>query len=110
MNLTLHVLPMSHPCLTAEAALRRKGLDYERVLLTPGAHGAEMERIYGGRTVPGMLVDGEPVHGSRNILAHLEALEPEPALYPVPIAGAVREAEAWGDLELQDLGRRLPWG
>ena len=29
---------------------------------------------------------------------------------PEPIADAVREAERWGDEELQDLGRRLPWG
>ena len=42
--LTLHVLPPSHPCMTAEAALRRKGLEYERVALTPGPHNEEMER------------------------------------------------------------------
>jgi glutathione S-transferase len=70
-----------------------------------------MERIYGPgrRTVPGLLVDGEPVHGSRAILARLEELAPEPPLFPAPIADRVREAEAWGDRELQDLGRRLPW-
>jgi len=98
--------------MTAEAALRRKGLEYERVALTPGAHNEEMERLYGEgrRTVPGLLVDGEPVHGSRAILARLEELVPEPSLYPEPIADAVREAERWGDEELQDLGRRLPWG
>lgn len=73
-----------------------------------------MQKIYGdGRsTVPGLLVDGEPVHGSRAILARLEELVPEPPLYSRPrsIADAVREAELWGDEELQDLGRRLPWG
>jgi glutathione S-transferase len=111
-TLTLHVLPPSHPCMTAEAALRRKGLEYERVVLTPGEHTAEIERLYGeGRhTVPGLLVDGEPVHGSRPILERLEQLVPDPPLYPEPIAEAVREAEAWGDVELQDLGRRMPWG
>ena len=111
-SLTLHVLPPSHPCMTAEAALRRKGLEYERVALTPGPHVEEMQRIYGeGRhTVPGLLVDGDPVHGSIAILERLEQLVPDPALYPAPIADAVREAERWGDAELQDLGRRLPWG
>jgi glutathione S-transferase len=110
--LTLHVLPPSHPCMTAEAALQLKGLDYQKVSLVPGEHNAEMERLYGEghRTVPGLLIDGEPVHGSRAILARLEALAPTPSLYPEPVAGAVREAEAWGDAELQDLGRRLPWG
>lgn len=111
-QLVLHVLPPSHPSKTAEAALRFKGLDFERVILTPGAHNEEMERLYGEghRTVPGLLVDGEPVHGSRPILARLEELKPEPSLYPDPIAERVREAERWGDEELQDLGRRLPWG
>jgi len=111
-QLTLHVLPPSHPCMAVEAALRRKGLAYEKVSLTPGPHTEEMEQIYGaGRaTVPGMLIDGEPVHGSRPIFARIEELSPEPPLYPGAIADDVREAERWGDDELQDLGRRLPWG
>lgn len=108
-ELVLHVLPPSHPCMTASAALRLKGLEYERVEFAPGPHVEQMRAIYGEErhTVPGMLVDGEPVHGSRAILARLEELVPEPALYP---SDAVREAERWGDEELQDLGRRLPWG
>jgi glutathione S-transferase len=111
-TITFHALPPSHPCMTVEAALRLKGLEYDRIDFQPGPHAEEMERIYGeGRTtVPGVLIDGEPVHGSRPILARLEALAPEPPLYPEPIADAVREAERWGDEELQDLGRRLPWG
>lgn len=110
--LVLHVLPPSHPCKTVEAALNLKGLAYERVDLTPGPHVEEMARLYGegNTTVPGLMIDGEPVHGSRPILARLEQLISEPALYPEPIAEAVREAERWGDEELQDLGRRLPWG
>lgn len=111
-TLTLHVLPPSHPCRAVEAALRFKGLDAEIVTLSAGEHNAAMEEIYGEgrRTVPGLLVDGEPVHGSVAILERLERLAPEPSLYPEPIADAVREAERWGDSELQDLGRRLPWG
>ena len=111
-ELVLHALPPSHPCMTAEAALRLKGLAYERIDFTPGEHTAKMAELYGegNTTVPGLTIDGEPVHGSRTILERLEALEPEPALYPEAIAGAVREAERWGDEELQDLGRRLPWG
>jgi glutathione S-transferase len=110
-SITLHVLPPSHPCMTVEAALRRKGLDFEKVAL-PMPHTEEMERIYGAgnTTVPGMLIDGEPVHRSIPILERLEQVEPDPPLYPEPIATAVHEAERWGDDELQDLGRRLPWG
>lgn len=111
-SLTLHVLPPSHPCMTARVALQQKGLDFEEVALTPGKHVEEMAAIYGeGRTtVPGLLVGDEPVHGTRAITARLEELVPEPPLFPAPIADAVRDAEAWGDEELQDLGRRLPWG
>lgn len=111
-TLTLHALPPSHPCMTAEAALRMKGLVFERVDLVPGRHPEEMEKVYGkgNTTVPGLLVDGEPVHGSRAILERLEQLAPEPALYPADRAERVREAERWGDEQLQDLGRRLPWG
>jgi glutathione S-transferase len=109
-QITLHVLPPSHPCRTAIAALELKGLAFEKVELAPGAHVEEMTRIYGAHTVPGMLVDGEPVHGSRAILARLEELVPDPPLYPAVNDQAVRDAERWGDEELQDLGRRMPWG
>ena len=108
-ELTLHALPPSHPCMTVAAALDYKGLPYERIDFTPGEHVEKMQEIYGqgNSTVPGLLVDGEPVHGSCAILERLEAIAPEPTLYPTP---QVREAELWGDGELQDLGRRLPWG
>lgn len=111
-TITLHALPPSHPCLTAEAALKLKGVDYERVDLQPGAHVEEMQRIYGEglTTVPGAVFDGEPVHSSRGILRRLEEIAPAPPLYPEPVADAVREAERWGDEEFQDLGRRLPFG
>ena len=111
-ELVLHALPPSHPCMTAEAAIRLKGLAYERIDLVPGEHQVKMAEIYGEGhgTVPGLLVDGRPVHGSRPILEQLETLVADPPLYPEPIADAVREAERWGDEELQDLGRRLPWG
>lgn len=108
--ITVHVLPPSHPCKTVLAALRLKGLDFEEVALPmDGSAPATMTELYGeGRaTVPGAIVGGEPVHGSRAILARLDELVPDPPLYP---SDAVREAERWGDEELQDLGRRLPWG
>ena len=109
--ITLHVLPPSHPCRTAEAALTHKGLTYELVNLALGKHQDEIERIYGegNRTVPGMLIGDEDVHGSTSITWRLEELFPERPLYPEPIAASVREAELWADGDFQDLGRRLPW-
>jgi glutathione S-transferase len=50
------------------------------------------------------------VHGSNAILERLEELKPSPALFPDDLGDAVAAAMRWGDEELQDLGRRLPWG
>lgn len=109
-RLVFHVLPPSHPCAAVEAALRLKGLEYEKVELPPGKHIEMMNGLYGAHTVPGMLVDDEPVHGSNPIMERLEQIAPEPSLYPADRAEAVRAAAAWGDAELQPVGRRLPWG
>ena len=110
-EIQLHLLTLSHPCLTAKAALDRKGLAYEEVVMPMGEHHEQMEEIYGegNETVPGMTIDGEKVHGSTAIQARLEELFPGNPLYPEGIADRVREAELWGDGEYQDLGRRLPW-
>ncbi|MEX1140957.1 MAG: glutathione S-transferase family protein [Thermoleophilaceae bacterium] len=111
-DLVLHVIPFSPPCEAVKVALGRKGLEYETVGLTPGPHADEVERVYGEgrRTVPGLLIDGEPVHGSIAIHERLEAMLPQPPLYPEPIADAVRAAERWGDGELQPAMRRMFWG
>ncbi len=111
-RIVLHLLGPSHPCATVEAALKHKGLDYERVELQPGPHVAQMAEVYGAdrTTVPGVLIDDEPVHGSNAILERLEAIAPDPTLFPDALGEKVAEAMRWGDDELQDLGRRLPWG
>jgi glutathione S-transferase len=108
-TLKLHAVPPSHPCMTVAAALELKGLEYERIDFPHTERLERMEAIYGegNSTVPGLLIDEQPVHGSRAILARLEEIAPEPTLFP---SEQVREAERWGDEELQDLGRRLPWG
>ena len=111
-KIILHALPPSHPCMTAEAGLKYKGLEYDRVELTMGSHGTEVDELYGegARTVPGMMIGDEAVHGSVPILRRLEEMVPEKPLYPEPIAEGVRAAEEWADGHFQDLGRRLPWG
>ena len=99
--------------MTAAKALELKGLEYERIDLAPGEpQHEEMARIYGeGKTrVPGLSIGEERVHGSRPILARLDELEPDPPLFPEPIAAAVREAERWGEAEVQNVTRRLFFG
>ncbi|MGE4427344.1 MAG: glutathione S-transferase N-terminal domain-containing protein [Solirubrobacteraceae bacterium] len=111
-KVVLHQLPPSHPCATVRRALTLKGLEYERVDLTFGRHNGEAEAIYGAgaTTVPGVVIDDEPVHGTVAILRRLEELRPDVApLYPAALGTALKDAEEWADGELQDLGRRLPW-
>jgi glutathione S-transferase len=107
VRLTLYTLPGSHPCETVEAALRLKGLDYERVDLLPGIAPFHQLLRFGRRTVPGLRVDDYKVVGSPLILRTLDGLVREPALYPADPAAraAVVEAERWGDEQLQEAAR-----
>ena len=111
-ELTLHVVPLSHPCLTVEAALDMKGLAYEKVELQLGKHPVQVAEIYGTEhvTVPAMKAGDEQFNDSRAIMAKLEELAPDPPMYPADKAEAVREAERWGDEILQRAARRLIWG
>jgi glutathione S-transferase len=111
-QLVLHAVPFSHPVLAVSAALDRFGHEYETVELVAGKHGDEIEAIYGEgrRTVPGLLLDDEPVHGTATIFARLDELHPEAGLYPEAMADAIREAEAGIAEDLQMSARVLVFG
>jgi glutathione S-transferase len=111
-QLVLHSVPFSHPVLAVSTALDRLGHEYETVELASGKHGDEIEGIYGEgrRTVPGLLVDGEPVHGTAAIFARLDDLHPDAGLYPEAATEAIREAEAGVAEDLQMSARVLVFG
>lgn len=111
-RLVLHVVPFSHPCLAVSAALDRLGQEYETVTLETGRQGDEVEKVYGEgcRTVPGLLVDDEPVHGTPTIFARLGELHPDAGLYPAASADEIRKAEAGIAEELQTAARVLVFG
>ncbi|MFA4930128.1 MAG: glutathione S-transferase N-terminal domain-containing protein [Patulibacter sp.] len=111
-SITLHGLPPSPPCFTIEAALKIKGIPFERVDLPYGQHVDDMQALYGEgcTTVPGVMIGDEPVHGSTTIMPRIDELGDGPSLYPDEIAEAVRDAELWGEGDLQLLARHLPWG
>ena len=111
-QLVLHSVPFSHPVLAVSVALDRLGREYETVELVSGKHGDEIEAIYGEgyRTVPGLLVDGEPVHGTATIFARLDELHPDAGLYPEAAAEAIRTAEAGIAEDLQTSARVLAFG
>ena len=106
----LYVLPGSHPCAAAEAALELKSIDYDSVVLLPIMPVLVGRLRYGGTTVPGMRLDGERIVGSRAIMRRLDELAPEPALLPAPSSAdyaEVAEAERWGDEHFQSVPRRI---
>ncbi len=111
-KLVLHAVPFSHPCLAVSAVLDRHGLEYETVEMVSGTHADEIERIYGegNRTVPGLLIDDEPVHGTSAIFEKLDELVDDADLYPGAVAAAIREAERGVAEDLQDAGRVLAFG
>jgi glutathione S-transferase len=110
MRPKLYVLPGSHPCAAVEAALRLKSIDYDRVDLLPSSELLIGPLRYGGKTVPGMRLDGERLVGSRPIMRRLDELAPEPALLPPPGSASraqVLEAERWGDESFQGVPRHI---
>jgi glutathione S-transferase len=111
-KLVLHAVPFSHPCLAVSAVLDRHGLEYETVALVSGTHAETIEGIYGEgrRTVPGLLVDDEPVHGTTAIFEKLDELVDDADLYPAAVAAAIREAERGIAEDLQTAGRNLAFG
>ena len=105
----LYALVGSHPCDAVVAALRLKGIEFDRVDLLPLTQVLVGPIRYCGSTVPGMRIGAERIVGSRPIMRRLDALAPEPPLLPADEGqrAAVLEAERWGDEELQAVPRRI---
>jgi glutathione S-transferase len=111
MTAKLYVVAASHPCFAVKRALELKGIAYKRVEWPPTVH-VPMQRLrFSQGTVPGLVLDGERMIGSRSIMHRLDEVSPEPLLYPTdPEARrAVEEADRWGEEVLQALARRMTW-
>ena len=107
MNAKLYVIPGSHPSKAAELMLEHKGIPFKRVDLVTAMHRPVLRAMgFPGKTVPAMKADGRKVQGTRAISRALDELKPDPRLLP---SDAVREAERWGDEQLQSVPRRLAW-
>src|SRR5699024_11049535 len=112
MTARLYVVNGSHPCAAVQRALELKGIDYTRFEWPPTVHVPAQWLLFRERTVPAIRFDdGEKLSGSRRIMKRLEERVPEPPLFPAdPEARRkVEEAERWGDLTLQPLGRTILW-
>jgi glutathione S-transferase len=90
--------------------LEMKGVDYELAHVLPGNQRIHL-RLAGFRrgTVPALKLDGRRIQGSTNIARDLEAINPEPRLFPrdPDQRRRVEDVERWGDTELQGIPRRM---
>jgi glutathione S-transferase len=108
----LYVIPASHPSITTELMLARKGIAYKRTDLLPVISKGALRAVgFPGVTVPALKIEGAKVQGSRPIARELERLRPEPPLFPADPEqrAAVEEAERFGDEELQHPIRQILW-
>jgi glutathione S-transferase len=113
MRATLFSLPGSAPAHAARLMLELKWIPYRRIDLVPALHKGILRALgFSGTTVPAIrLDDGRRLQTTRTIARELDALVPEPPLFPADPAlrTKVEEAERWGDEVLQDVPRRLLW-
>ena len=112
MKARLYTIPGSHPGVTAQLMLERKGIGFERTDLMPVISRLAVRGLrFPGPTVPALKIDGRRVQGSREIARELERLRPDPPLFPADPGqrAAVEEAERFGDEELQHPIRQIIW-
>ncbi len=108
----LYVIPGSHPAMAARRMLELKGIPYKRVDLMPViSRGALKALRFPSNTVPSLSIGGEKLTGSREIARKLDAIRPDPPLFPPEPErrAAVEDAERWGEEVLQPAVRRMVW-
>jgi glutathione S-transferase len=129
---TLYVIPGSHACRTGMLLLEHKEIPFEVRELPTGAHPWMVRalgfpgnpgptRDVGGRsylmvglmdrlgTVPALRYGDRRIQTNTKMIEFLEALRPDPPLWPADpeLAARAREAQRWGNEPLQMLSRRL---
>ncbi len=110
MPATLYALTTSHPALAARAMLEHKGIEHRVVQLVPGMHPLMLRALrFRGGTVPAVIVDGRRIQRTLAISRALDAMQPDPPLFPrdADARRRVEEAERWGDEVLQGVPRRI---
>jgi glutathione S-transferase len=110
---TLWQIDISHYAEKVRWALEYKGVDHVRRSPLPGTHIPIALFLTRGAqpTLPVLRVDGRTIGDSTEIIAALESLHPEPALYPIDAEERARaiELEDWFDENLGPHARLLPF-
>ena len=112
MRATIYVIPGSTSSMAGRLMLEHKGISYRRRDLVAVLSRPVLRLVgFDGNTVPAIKLDGERLQGTTTISRALDALVPEPPLFPADPERrtAVERAEAWGDEVLQPVPRRLAW-
>src|SRR5919106_689204 len=102
-------LKVSHYNEKARWALDYKGLPHVRRSVEAGRHQKVAKKLSGGTTLPVLQLDGKAIGDSTEIIAELERVRPQPALYPADPAERQRalELEDHFDEELGPYSRLL---
>jgi glutathione S-transferase len=109
---TLFVVPGSHPSIAGRLMLEHKRIAYRRVDLIPALHKPILRALgFRATTVPAAIVDGVRIQGTLNLSRQLDAIRPDPPLFPAEPTDRrlVEAAERWGEQVLQPIPRRLSW-
>ncbi len=102
-------LKVSHYNEKARWALDYKGLPHARRAVEAGRHQKVAKKLSGGTTLPVLELNGKAIGDSTEIIAELERIRPQPALYPADPAERQRalELEDHFDEELGPYSRLL---
>jgi glutathione S-transferase len=113
LKVRLYVMPGSHPARAAELMLRHKGIQYKRRDLPPVVSRFLVSKVlrFPGDRVPAMKIDGRKIQGTAGISHELDALRPDPPLYPADpqLRDRVEEARSWDDEYFQEIPRKIIW-
>lgn len=71
-NLRLYVLPGCPYCAKVDRFLAQNGIQIEHLDVTKGTNRADLVAIGGKGQCPCLLIDGQPLYESDDIIAYLE--------------------------------------
>lgn len=104
---TLYEFPHSHFCEIARWGLSYKGIDYRSIPLLPGWHALRMKALVRDTSLPVLLIDGQAIQGSAEILDFLEERQGDPPLGVPGAEGQVRSFELEAAQEIGEPIRQL---
>ncbi len=104
--LTLYQFPISHFCEKARWALDYKDIEHQKVTLLPGLHVGKMKKLAGRSSVPVLKHGDSIIHGSSEIIDHLDLKFDWNRLTPID-EDQKRKAREWEEFADKNLGPQV---